>query len=109
MTMRWRERTDLWYGLALVRPNDGKGNAGGAYVSFVVIDRSLPTAVAKLDQAVTSTGWSLSSLESMKLAFDYLGEEDIDSVFAPIVSAAEASGIALGSFHTFPLVEQITS
>lgn len=107
--MNWRERTDLWYGKALVRPRDRESPLGGAYVNFIVVDKSLPSAVEKLGSSIAEHGWILSSLESMKLAHDYFGQEEADAAFDAMAAQAAQYGCVLRAFHTFPRHEQLPS
>lgn len=107
--MAWRERTDLWYGMLLLRPVAGSENDpfGGAYVSFAVVAGDIQGAFNKLLSAVAQENWRLTSVESMKRAWDYQGDDDEDDIierkpsWLELVEGAEREGLSLGQIHTF--------
>jgi hypothetical protein len=107
--MGWRERTDLWYGTLLLRPAARSENTefGGAYVSFVVVASDVESALKHLLTAVRKANWEVTSVGTMKRAWDYHDDEDEDDIIerAPswlaLVEEAERTGLSLGSIHTF--------
>ncbi len=106
--MTWRDRTDLWYGTALVRPGPGSDNlgCGGAYVSFFVVGTDIRAALAALSNGVAESGWTLTSLLKMMRAFDFEETEKVDEEFDAQAREAELSGLTLGAFHVFPKEKQ---
>ena len=107
--MDWRQRTDFWYGTLLLRPLEGLKTAefGGAYVSIAVVDANIGQAIRRIFSAVENEGWQVTSIPTMKRAWDYLGEEDEDGIidqnpeWLGLVERAERDGLALGSIHAF--------
>lgn len=105
--MAWRERSDLWYGTALVRPNHDSPHAdsGGGYVSFFVTGATICVALTALFDALFAQNWKLTSLLKMMCASDY-EEEPQDHEFDFLAEGALKNGLALGAIHVFPMEDQ---
>ena len=105
--MTWRERDDVWYGTALVRPEQAPESAshGGAYVSFFVVGSDIRAALDSLFIALRAQSWSLTSILKMSRASDFETDDD-EGRFDDLANEADTNGVALGAFHTFPKEEQ---
>ena len=106
--MKWHDRDDVWFGLALLRPETGAATDefGGAYVSFAVVSANLRSAIDRLGDYLNEEHWEVSSIEKMKRASDYEhdGEDASENgiSYASMLEVADRWGVWLGSVHTFP-------
>lgn len=111
--MSWRDRDDVWNGLAFLRPVAGSANIefGGGFCAFFVTAHDIRAATERLFAAFAEEGWLLTSFEEMKRACDYRhdeGQAPIDEVEQERLAALAADqGVALGSYHIFPVEDSL--
>jgi hypothetical protein len=100
----------------LLRPLPGTPSAqyGGAYVAFAVIAKDIGEALEHLVGALTKEDWQVTSIETMKRAWDYHDDDDEDEIveqrpsWLDLIEGAERAGLSLGSIHTFRTDRRIT-